>query len=143
MTASSFELQRVDTEILARLRNGSKMSEDNENTIIVNLISTVLLTLLQLPILHSPAFEYNIQPVISAVGLNNHGWTIFLERKTPKSLATLNDQETTNTKDRHASPRSLRLSYVASLQALYDRLAGCSATNTAITVAIKLMDCSK
>lgn len=65
------------------------MSEDNENTITVNVISTALLTLLSLPIRRSSADKYNIEPVLSVVGSGIHFWTNFPERKTPNSLATL------------------------------------------------------
>lgn len=51
------ELQRLDTESLVRLLNSLGMSKDNEDTITVNLISTVPLTLFLIPILRSPAFK--------------------------------------------------------------------------------------
>ena len=58
-----------------------EISEDNENTLTVNVIS---ITLLLFPILRSTAEKYNIEPVIIIVGS---------ERKTLKSLATLNDRK--------------------------------------------------
>ena len=92
-----------------------ELSEDNEDTITVRSISTTLLTLLPLPMLRSSASKYNIEPVISVVGSGLHGGTSFPERKTPNSLATIDDRETANLKDQDTSPRSLQLSHAASL----------------------------
>lgn len=96
------ELERIDIAILNAgvATEKFEMSEDNENTITVNVVSTALLVLLLLPILRSSASKYNIEPVISVVGSGVHGWTSFPERKTPNSLATLNDEKTADMKDR-------------------------------------------
>ena len=107
------ELERVDIAVLTTEQFG--LSEDNQNTITVNVISTALLTPLIPPTILSLASKYNIEPVISVMSSVTHGWTSFPERKTPNSLATLNDKETANMEDRHASPRSFRLSHAESL----------------------------
>ena len=115
--ARAAELDRVDVAVLNAgvATEQFEVSEDNENTITVNVISTALLALLLLPILRSSASKYNIEPVISVVGSGIHGWTSFPERKTPNSLATLNDEKTADMKDRYALPCSLQHFYTPSL----------------------------
>ena len=104
------QLPRIDIAVLNAgvATEQFEVSEDNENTITVNVISTALLALLLLPILRSSASEYGIEPVISVVGSGIHAWTSFPERETPNSLATLNDQKTADMKDRYALFLSLR-----------------------------------
>ena len=77
-----------------------EMFEDNESTITVNVVSTTLLTLLLLPILRSSAAKHGIRPVITVVGSGAHAFTRFPERKSPNSLATLNNKDTAVMKDR-------------------------------------------
>lgn len=74
--------------------------EDNESTITVNVVSTTLLILLLLPVLRSSATKYDIEPVITVVGSGVHYYTSFPERKTPNSLATLNNKDTAVMTDR-------------------------------------------
>ena len=134
------ELDRVDIAVLNAgvATEQFEVSEDNENTITVNVVSTALLTLLLLPVLRSSASKYNIEPVISVVGSGIHGWTSFPERKTPNSLATLNNQKTADMKDRYALPCSLQHFYAPSLlQALHHPPIGTSITDSCINTAIK------
>ena len=67
-------------------------SEDNESSITVNTISTVLLGLLLLPTLRSSAKKWNFQPTLTFVGSGSY--TKFPERKTANPIETLNNRET-------------------------------------------------
>lgn len=99
------ELPRLDIVILNAgvATEQWEVFEDNESTITVNVASTTLLTLLLLPILRSSAAKFSMEPVITIVGSGIHAWTSFPERKTPNSLATLNNKETANMKDRYVN----------------------------------------
>lgn len=96
------KLDRVDAVVLNAGIATEKFEifEDNESSITVNVVSTTLLILLLLPTLRSFAAKWDIVPVISVVGSNIHAFTKFPERKTPNSLATLNNQRTADMKDR-------------------------------------------
>lgn len=113
-----------------------KMSEDNENTITVDVISSALLTWLLVPILRSSASNYNIEPVVSVVGSGIHFWTNFPERKTPNSLATLNDEKTADMENRFAHSHLIQspLSHTFP-PVLHDRLEGGSNTDSRIHAA--------
>lgn len=74
--------------------------EDNESTITVNVVSTTLLVLLLLPTLRLFAVKWNTEPAIAIVNSGVHAYTKFPERKTPNSLATLNNQKTAVMSDR-------------------------------------------
>lgn len=110
-----------------------EMSEDNENTITVDVISSALLTWLLVPILRSSASNYNIEPVVSVVGSGIHFWTYFPERKTPNSLATLNDEKTADMENRFAHSHLIQspLSHTFP-SVLHDRLEGGSTTDSRI-----------
>ena len=101
-------LSRVDIVVLNAgvATKQCEIFEDNESIIVVNVISIALLTLLFLPILRASESKYQIKPVITVVGSSAHAFTNFPKRKTPNSLATLNDRKTAVTTDWSASPFS-------------------------------------
>lgn len=74
--------------------------EDNESTITVNLISSVLLGLLLLPTLRSSAKKWGFEPTLTFVGSGVHAYTSFPERKMANSIETLNNRETAVMSDR-------------------------------------------
>ncbi len=74
--------------------------EDNESTITVNVISSVLLGLLLLPTLRSSAKNWGFEPTLTFVGSGVHAYTSFPERKTANSIETLNNRETAVMPDR-------------------------------------------
>lgn len=80
-----------------------EMFEDNESSITVNVVSTTLLFLLLLPTLRSVAEKHHIVPVIAVTSSAAHSFTIFPERETPNSLATLNAEKTANMSERLVS----------------------------------------
>ena len=91
-----------------------ELAEDNESTITVNVVSTLLLVLLLLPTLSASASKWRVTPVVTVVTSNIHTWSNFPEWKTPNALATLNDNKTAVMADRSVSSPSqnlLTLSY--------------------------------
>ena len=97
------KLDRVDAMVLNAgiATEQFEILEGNESQITVNVVSTILLVLLLLPVLRASASKNaGSVPVISVVGSGVHAYTTFPERKTPNSLATLNDQKTAVMSDR-------------------------------------------
>ena len=96
------ELPRIDAVVAnaSIATNIFELAEDNESTITVNVVSTILLVLLLLPALSASASKWSIAPVMTVVTSNIHTWTNFPEWKTPNSLATLNDKKTAVMADR-------------------------------------------
>ena len=74
--------------------------EDNESTITVNVISSVLLALLLLPTLRFSAKKWGFEPTLTFVGSGVHAYTSFPERKTANSIETLNNRDTAVMSDR-------------------------------------------
>lgn len=104
--ANVAKLDRVDAVVLNAgiATEKFELFEDNESTITVNVVSTTLLALLLLPTLRSFATKWDIVPVLTVVGSGVHNYTKFPERKTPNSLATLNNPQTAVMADRYAPP---------------------------------------
>ncbi len=97
------KLERVDAVVLnAEIATERfEILEDNEIQSTVNVVSTTLLILLLLPVLHaSVSKSADSVPVISVVSSGVYAYTKFPERKTLNSLATLNDQKTAVMSDR-------------------------------------------
>lgn len=100
--ANVAKLPRIDIAVLNAgvATETYEVTEDNENTITVNVVSTTLLMLLLLPILRSSATKWGIEPVMTIVGSGVHAFTRFPERKTANSLETLNNKATAVMSDR-------------------------------------------
>lgn len=101
--ANIAKLDRLDAVVLNAGMATEKfaMLEDNESQITVNVISTTLLALLLLPILRASAAKHTDSvPSLTIVSSGVHAMTKFNERKTPNSLATLNNKETAVMSDR-------------------------------------------
>lgn len=81
-----------------------EVAEENESTITVNVVSTMLLVLLLLPTMSASASKWGIVPVITVVTSNIHSWVSFPEWKTSNSLATLSDKEIAVMRDRLVPP---------------------------------------
>lgn len=96
------KLDRLDAVVLNAGIATEKFEvlEDNESTITVNVVSTTLLVLLLLPTLRAFAVKWDTVPVLTVVGSGVHIYTKFPERKTPNSLATLNNPGTAVMTDR-------------------------------------------
>lgn len=94
--AKAAELPRVDAVVANASIATEKfeVAEENESTITVNVVSTILLVLLLLPAMSMSASKWGIVPVITVVSSNIHSLVSFPEWKTPSSLGTLSNKET-------------------------------------------------
>jgi NAD(P)-dependent dehydrogenase (short-subunit alcohol dehydrogenase family) len=66
-----------------------ELLENNESMVTVNVINTMLLVLLLIPILQVSALRWNIIPVITVVGSDIHSWTNLPAWKSPNILECL------------------------------------------------------
>ena len=71
----------------------SEILEGNESMITVNVINTMLLVLLLVPILQLSALQWKIVPVITVVGSDMHSWTKFPSWKAPNILEDINNKK--------------------------------------------------
>ena len=81
-------LPRVDAVVANASIAVSKLEiiEGNESMVTVNVINTMLLVLLLVPILQRYAVKWDIVPVICVVGSDIHSWTKFPAWKEPDIL---------------------------------------------------------
>lgn len=81
-------LPRVDAVVANASIAVSKLEilEGNESMVTVNVINTMLLVLLLVPILQLYALKWNVVPVICIVGSDIHSWTKFPNWKEPNIL---------------------------------------------------------
>jgi NAD(P)-dependent dehydrogenase (short-subunit alcohol dehydrogenase family) len=91
------------------------MAEDNEWTITVNVISTILLAILLLPTLRRSAKEFNTVPRLSIVTSGTHQWTNLPQWKTENTFDTLNDSATQSIKTRYPESKLLEVFAVREL----------------------------
>lgn len=103
------DLPRVDAVVAnaSIATHTFEMLEDNESTITVNVVSTILLVLLLLPTLRVTASKCGIIPIITIVSSDIHSWTNLPERLSLNILATLNNKQTAVMADRCVPPLSL------------------------------------
>ena len=101
--AKAATLDRLDAVVLNAGITTEKFDifEDNESQVTVNVVSTVLLTLLLLPTLRASA-ERNegTTPIITIVGSGVHAYTKFPEQKAPSIFAACNDPKKARMSDR-------------------------------------------
>lgn len=90
------ELRRVDVLLAnAAIATGYfTMAEDNESTLTVNVISTLLLVLAMLPKMKKTAKSYSTSPVITITSSGAHAGADFPAKSAPDGqlFATMNDQ---------------------------------------------------
>lgn len=92
------------------------LTEDNETTITVNVVSTFLLALLVLPALKRSASRHSITPTLTIVSSEVHSRTDFPERTAqPSIFAYLNDKATANMNDRYPLSKLLEVLVVREL----------------------------
>ncbi|PMD44397.1 short-chain dehydrogenase/reductase-like protein [Hyaloscypha variabilis F] len=84
-------LPRVDAVVANASVATAKLEilEENESMVTVNVINTMLLVLLLVPILQVSALKWNIVPVISVVSSDIHSWTKFPAWKAPNILEAI------------------------------------------------------
>lgn len=90
------QVERLDVVVLNAgiATEKFEMLEDNESTITVNVVSTVLLALLLLPVMRTSAGRWDTEPTLTVVNSGSHAMCEFPERKCEDALAVLNDGRT-------------------------------------------------
>lgn len=92
-------LPRVDAVVSSASIAMSKFEilEDNESMVTVNVINTMLLVLLLVPILQVSARKWDITPVICVVGSDIHSWSKLPAWKSPKILEAIKKNKVVDT----------------------------------------------
>jgi hypothetical protein len=93
------------------------MAEDNESTITVNVISTMLLAILLLPTLRRSAKQFNTVPRLSILTSGTHQWTKLPQWETANTFDTLNDTATQDIATRYPESKLLEVFLVRELVA--------------------------
>lgn len=101
------------------------LAEGHERTITVNVISTFLLVLLLLPKLKSTARQFNIEPRVTIVSSEVHGWTKLPEWKAANTFDALDDQANTKLSERYPTSKLLE---VLVIRQIAPKLAGSGVT---------------
>lgn len=120
------KLQRVDALIanasIATLKY--VVAEDNESTLMVNVISTFLLVFAMLPKMKDTAEKCGITPVISVTTSGSHTSAKFPERLAPegKILATLNSERKIDAFERYPTTKLLQTLCVKHIGEQYPKL---------------------
>jgi NAD(P)-dependent dehydrogenase (short-subunit alcohol dehydrogenase family) len=96
------ELERLDVVVAnaALSTTDFRQAEDNEETVTVNFVSTMLLGFLLLPKLRETSVKFNKEVVLTFVGSFVHWFTAFPERKAENILMELADQKKARMEDR-------------------------------------------
>jgi NAD(P)-dependent dehydrogenase (short-subunit alcohol dehydrogenase family) len=115
--AKAAELPRLDAvvENAGLAVSEWSMVEDNELTITVNVISTMLLAILLLPVLRRSAKEFNTVPRLSIVTSAIHRRTNLPQWKTENTFETLNDKTEQSLKTRYPESKLLEVFAVREL----------------------------
>lgn len=107
------ELSRLDVFLgnAGLISQTFRMTEDNEEQITTNVVSTTFLGFLIHPKLHETAVKFNTQTYFTVTGSELYEFAKFKESKAPngKIFATLNDQKTANMSDRYGLSKLLVL----------------------------------
>lgn len=99
-TASKLERLDILVENAAVLTWNFSFAENDEQTITVNVVNTMLLGLLLLPKLRATSTEYNTKTVLTHVGSFVHRMTEFPERQNENIFESLRDAKTARMDDR-------------------------------------------
>lgn len=101
-TRAQTELDRLDVVVAnaAVSTEEFRLAEDNEETVTVNFMSTMLLGLLLLPKLRETSVKLDKEVVLTFVGSFVHWLTSFPERKAQHILAELADKKKARMEDR-------------------------------------------
>ncbi|EED14023.1 short-chain dehydrogenase/reductase family protein, putative [Talaromyces stipitatus ATCC 10500] len=92
-----------------------ELAEDNESTITVNVVSSMLLSLLLLPKLRETSVRYGKENVLTFTGSFVHFMTDFPERKAPNIFKELANKERANMKNRYYVSKLVQLLIVRGL----------------------------
>jgi NAD(P)-dependent dehydrogenase (short-subunit alcohol dehydrogenase family) len=86
-----------------------ELAEGYEKTLTVNVISTFLLAFLMIPKMKETASKFNVQPRLTIVSSEVHGWTKFAEAKESNIFDALNDQSKTKFDERYPTSKLLEV----------------------------------
>ena len=107
------ELTRIDVllENAAIATWNYAMSEDNESTLTVNVVSTFLLAMLMLPKLKETARKFNVRPVLTVVSSEAHIFANWVEKTAPEGelFNTMNDKKTASMVNRYSVSKLLEV----------------------------------
>ncbi|PMD30124.1 putative short-chain dehydrogenase [Hyaloscypha variabilis F] len=108
---AAVELERLDVVVsnAALSTTDFRQAEDNEETVTVNFVSTMLLGFLLLPKLRETSVKFNKEVVLTFVGSFVHWLTAFPERKAENILMELADQKNARMEDRYNVSKVLLL----------------------------------
>lgn len=114
------ELDRLDAAVLNAGVAVPEFAilEQDETTITVNVVSTLLLAVLLLPTMRRTAAAHNTVPTISVVGSGMHQYTSFPERTAPRIFDGLNDRASARMLDRYSVSKLMQLFAVRELASL-------------------------
>ena len=87
----------------------SKSENGDESTIAVNVVGTMLLCCLMIPVLEKSAQRWNIQPRLSIVTSEVHHMTTFPESEKDDIFAELANEKTANMNDRLVARTSIAI----------------------------------
>lgn len=110
---ASSVLARLDVvvENAAMATAAFTLAEGHERTITVNVLNTLLLSLLLLPKLRETARNHpeSTPPRLTVVVSETHAWTPFPERKSPHIFNTLDDEPSADMANRYASSKLMAI----------------------------------
>lgn len=117
---ASQDLSRIDVLLenagVAMLR--WDWAEDNELTVTVNVVSTVLLGLLLLPKLRETASKFNTRPNLTFVVSDTHFFVDFKEKDAPEGIfAHLNEKSSANMDERYPTSKLMEVFAVREMAA--------------------------
>ena len=105
------KLPRIDVllENAGIATSNFKLFEEHESTVTVNVISTFLLALLLLPKLKATAREFNINPRLTIVSSEVHGWSKFPEQDSENIFAALDNPQSSTMDERYPTSKLLEV----------------------------------
>ncbi|KKZ62720.1 hypothetical protein EMCG_02931 [[Emmonsia] crescens] len=86
-----------------------ELLEDEEASITINVISTLLLALSLLPKLRQTAEAYTVTPCLTVTSSKIHSWAKFPEREASDIFGSLNDPNTSTMQERYPTSKLLQL----------------------------------
>ena len=94
------------------------VSEDNERTLTVNVVSTFLLALLLLPKLKETSAKFNTRPTLTVVSSDTHAFIDFEEKTAPEGIFNyMNDKAKANMTDRYPTTKLIEVFTVREMAA--------------------------
>ncbi|EJD48792.1 NAD(P)-binding protein [Auricularia subglabra TFB-10046 SS5] len=107
----SSQLDRLDAAVLnaGMATYKFELFEQDESTITVNVVSTMLLAALLLPALRRSSLSHGTEPVLSIVGSGIHTYASFPERRADSIFAAMSDPARASMPDRYTLSKMVQL----------------------------------